>query len=198
MAKSHRKTFFNIPNILTYSRIALIPVVVGLMMAQSPENSFETNRLLSWLSAAAFIVAGVSDLVDGYYARKYAMVSVMGKFIDPMADKLIHMAVMVQMIPMGRLPAWLVIILLFREILITGIRSAAVGEGLVIAASDSAKKKTAWLNVGLGALLVYYPIMDLNCYTVGWVALAIGSYYSLWSGAQYVVLFVKQMMGENK
>lgn len=117
----------------------------------------------------------------------------MGKFFDPMADKLVHMAVMVMLIPMGRFPAWLCMALLFREILITGLRSIAAGEGLIIAAGEWGKKKTVWFNIGLSGLLIYYPFLGLNPYTIGWVAVGIGSVYSFLSGAQYLALFFSKL-----
>src|SRR3989339_297980 len=123
---------FSIPNIITYIRIVLIPVLVVLLLLVSPSKSDEANFQLCFWAMIVFTIAGVSDLFDGYYARRYGAVSKMGKFIDPMADKLIHMTAMVMMIPLGRIAAWVVVVLLFREIFITGIRAVAAAEGVVI------------------------------------------------------------------
>lgn len=194
---SKNRQFFNIPNILTLSRIAVIPVIVALLMVQGDHRSFDANRLYCWIAAALFIVAGISDIIDGAIARRTSQVSIMGKFFDPMADKLVHMAVMVMLIPLGRFPAWLCMALVFREILITGLRSIAAGEGLIIAAGEWGKKKTIWMNIGLSGLLIYYPFFGVNPYTIGWVAVGIASVYSLLSGVQYLALFFTELKSQK-
>lgn len=193
MESTAKKNIWNVPNILTLGRIGVIPVIFILLVLQSSNRSFETNKNLALASAIIFILAGISDLVDGFYARRYQMVSLMGKFFDPMADKLIHLAVMVLLIPMGRFPAWLAVLHLTREIFVSSLRSVAAGEGLIISASQMAKKKTAWLNVGLAALLIHYDILGANAFSFGWVATGIGTVYSLVSGAEYGVLFFKEL-----
>ncbi len=196
MAPLNRKVLFNLPNILTYARIGCIPVIVLLMLQIGPQNSFALDRLYCSLAAILFILAGISDLIDGHLARKYGMVSVLGRFVDPMADKLIHMAVMVMMVELGWLPAWLVIVLLFREIFINGLRAVAAGEGIIISAREWGKKKTAWMNVGLSAFLIHYPLLGLSAYTVGWVCLSVGALYNIISGIQYTFAFLKEIKQE--
>lgn len=193
MESTAKKNIWNVPNILTLGRIGVIPLIFILLVLQSSNRSFETNKNLALASAIIFILAGISDLVDGYYARRYKMVSLMGKFFDPMADKLIHLAVMVLLIPMGRFPAWLAVLHLTREIFVSSLRSVAAGEGLIISASQMAKKKTAWLNVGLAALLIHYDILGANAFSFGWVCTAVGTVYSLASGVEYGVLFFKEL-----
>lgn len=193
MQALNRKIILSPPNLITFGRIAVIPVIAVLMMYISPENSQKTNINLSLAAAFFFILAGISDLIDGHFARKYKMVSLFGKFFDPMADKLIHMTVMVLMIPLDRLPAWLVVILLFREIFITGLRSVAAGEGIIIDSGDWGKKKTAWTNVALAGLLIWYPIFGASAYTIGWISMGVAVFYNLISGVQYTVVFFKDM-----
>ncbi len=193
MSSINRKVFFNVPNIVTFSRIALIPVIMLLMLSIGTQQSVRTNQILSWASAILFILAGISDLVDGYYARKYGLVSLVGKFFDPIADKLIHMSVMVLLIPLHRLDAWLVVVILFREILISGLRSIAAGEGVIIAAGDSGKKKTVWFNIGLSALLIYYPFFGINTYSFGLVCVLIGTVFAYISAIQYLFHFFKTL-----
>ncbi|HBF13874.1 MAG TPA: CDP-diacylglycerol--glycerol-3-phosphate 3-phosphatidyltransferase [Deltaproteobacteria bacterium] len=190
---TQKQKIFNVPNILTLGRIATIPIIMGLLFLQMGQNTFEFNKTVALVSAILFILAGISDLVDGAYARKYGQVSLMGKFFDPMADKLIHLSVMILLIPLGRFPAWLAILHLFREIFVSGMRSVAAGEGLIISASKMAKKKTAWLNVGLAALLVHYDILGVSAYSFGWVCTAVGTFYSILSGVEYGILFFKEM-----
>ncbi len=193
MQAINRKVLLSAPNLITFGRIAVIPIIATLMLLIGPHRSEEANKTLSLVAAFFFILAGISDLVDGYFARKYQMVSLFGKFFDPMADKLIHMTVMVLMIPLGRMPAWIVVIMLFREIFVTGLRGVAAGEGIIIDASDWGKKKTAWTNVGLSALLIWYPIFGANAYTVGWFAMTVAITYNLISGYLYTVSFFKDL-----
>lgn len=198
MSNMNRKATFNIPNILTFSRIAIIPVIVALLMLQGEDQTPETNRLYSWIAAGLFIIAGISDIVDGVVARKMGQVSLMGKFFDPVADKLVHMAAMVMLVPMGRFPAWVCLVFLFREILITGLRSIAAGEGLIISAGALGKKKTIWLNIGLSGLLIYYPFWGINPYTIGWVAVGVAGVYSVLSGGEYMALFFREIYKKEK
>ncbi|MBX7149725.1 CDP-diacylglycerol--glycerol-3-phosphate 3-phosphatidyltransferase [bacterium] len=192
--------FFSLPNLLTYFRIVVIPVLMVMMMVQGDHRTLLFNQWMGFFSALLFILAGITDVIDGHLARKYGQVSIIGKFLDPMADKLIMMAVMVLMIPMGRLPAWLVVLLLFRETLITGLRSVAAGEGIIIDADKLGKKKTICFNIGLSALLIYYPLpyLHTSAYTVGWFAMILGSVLSLISGYFYMSRFFKEMSQKNK
>lgn len=181
----------------------MIPIVVVLLSLIGPNKSYEYNWAMSFWTAVIFSLAAISDLVDGYYARKYGAVSVMGKFIDPMADKLIHMAAMVMLIPLGRLPAWIVVILLFREIFISGIRAMAAGEGLIIDAATWGKRKTAWLNLGLICIILYYPWFahtkyEINVYGVGMICLVVGFFYSVASAVNYTVHFFNKVIREKR
>jgi len=161
------------------------------MAMVDPTRNMGYNLAMCQWAMFVFVVAGISDLVDGYYARKYGAVSMMGKFIDPMADKLIHMTAMVMLIPLERMPAWLVVVFLFREILISGLRAVAAGEGLIIDAASWGKKKTAWLNFGLAGLIYYYPmfpgtVYEIDPYMTGWICLIIALVYSVASAGVYV------------
>ncbi len=175
----------------------MIPLVMVFMMIQGDHRSFEFNRNASLIAAFLFILAGISDVVDGYYARKLGQVSLMGKFIDPIADKLIHMAVMVVMVEMSHLPAWLVVLHLFREFAVSGLRSVAAGEGIIIDAGSAGKIKTAWLNISLACLIIYYPLFTISAYTLGWVSMVIATGYSFYSGMEYFYLFYKQVKAKK-
>ena len=131
----------NLPNVLTLARVAAVPLLVVLLLFDGPRVSF-------W-AALIFALASVTDWLDGYLARKWEVVSVFGKFLDPLADKLIVMAALILMIPMGRVPAWAVFLILSREMVITGLRSIASSEGVVIAASDLGKYKTIFQMVAI-------------------------------------------------
>ena len=148
-----RKTLWqdakNLPNLLTFLRIVMIPAVLLLLSRGSPRDSF-------W-AAVVYAAAAITDFFDGWLARRQGLVSVLGKFLDPLADKLIVAATLVFLVPMGRIPAWAVVLLLSREITITALRSIASTEGLVIAAGDGGKLKTALQMVGILLLLIGYP-----------------------------------------
>ncbi len=187
-----RSAYFNLPNSVSFMRVALIPVVVILMAFQEPPTSSYFHIWLGYLVAFFFVVTGISDLVDGYYARKMGLSTVFGKFIDPLADKLIHMAVMVMLIPLGEIPAWLVVLFLFREFTITALRSVAAAEGVVMAADVWGKKKTALLNVALTCFLLPPSFLGLNSRSVGWVVLMMALFVSLFSGINYCRKFFKR------
>lgn len=139
----------NLPNLLTMGRIVAIPFFVWLLDTPTPVRGF-------W-ACIVFTAAAITDVLDGYLARRLGSVSVLGKFLDPLADKLIVMAALVWMVPMGRIAAWVVVLLLAREISITGLRSVAASEGVIIAAGQEGKTKTALQMIGIVALLLGYP-----------------------------------------
>ncbi|WP_373048108.1 CDP-diacylglycerol--glycerol-3-phosphate 3-phosphatidyltransferase [Vulgatibacter sp.] len=146
--KSLKDELVNLPNLITYIRVLVIPVFLWFTWRGDPFSSF--------LAAALFTFAAVSDIVDGWLARRMNLVSIIGKFMDPLADKLIVTAALVMLAQMGRIEAWLVILLLSRELIVSGLRQIAVGEGLVIAAGQGGKWKTALQLSGIIGVLVHY------------------------------------------
>lgn len=180
----------NVPNLLTMARIVAIPFFVWLLDTPTPERGF-------W-ACMVFTAAAITDLLDGYLARKLGVVSVLGKFLDPLADKLIVMAALVWMVPMGRIPAWAVVLLLAREISVTGLRSVAASEGVVIGAGNEGKTKTALQMIGIVALLLGYPYhlsylgFDLGVVDlvhVGQMLVYLSLLFSIASAVEYVRLF---------
>ena len=185
-----REDALNLPNLLTFARIVVIPLVLVLLDRGGPRDCF-------W-AALLFAGAAITDFLDGYLARKRNLVSVLGKFLDPLADKLIVMATLVWLVPMGRIEPWVVVLLLARELSITGLRSIAASEGVVIAAGEEGKAKTALQMVGILMLMIGYPyrmnflIFDLGVVDlvhVGRWLIYISLVYSLASAAKYVGLF---------
>src|SRR6516165_7719435 len=148
-----RKTLWedakNLPNFLTFLRVLMIPVVLLLLDRGAPRDCY-------W-AAWVYALAAITDLLDGWLARRSGLVTVIGKFLDPLADKLIVTATLVWMVPMGRIAAWAVVLVICREITITALRSIAGAEGLVIAAGEGGKAKTALQMVGIICLLIGYP-----------------------------------------
>lgn len=175
--------WWNLPNALTLARVAAIPAVVLLMQYDNPLNAR--------LAAILFVVASVTDVIDGYLARKYGVTSTFGAFLDPLADKLLVMAVLVTLIPLGRIPSWVVIILLTRELAITGLRGIASTQGMVIAASKFGKSKTAYQMTGLTFLLIHYPTLGIDCHVVGSWLIGIATLVSIYSGVDYMASFVR-------
>lgn len=177
------------PNLVTMGRVLFVPAVLYFMDNYSPVRSL--------IAALLYLIASIGDGVDGYLARSRGQVSVLGKFLDPVADKLMVTAVMVFMVALGRVPAWLVVVLVARDFAITGLRSIASSEGIVIAASRGGKIKTALQLVGLIMLLVHfrYPLLGLNLSidynSVGLAVLYLSLGASLVSGVDYVVGFAR-------
>ena len=145
---SLRRQALSLPNLITYGRILAIPGVLAFMQFDSRRNAF--------IAAMIFAAASVTDALDGYLARRLNLISDLGKFLDPLADKLIVMGTLIMLVHLSRVSVWVVIILLARETIVSGLRAIAATEGLVIAARDLGKKKTAFQMVGLWALLINY------------------------------------------
>ena len=149
MARSNlRREIVNGPNMITYARILAIPVFVYFLTVESRRNSF--------VAALIFSVAALSDVVDGWLARRNDSITVLGKFLDPLADKLIVTAGLVVLVRLDRVPAWVVVVILSREFIVSGLRTIAISEGLVISASQGGKWKTASQLTGIIALIVHY------------------------------------------
>ncbi len=197
--RSLKEDAVNLPNLLTFGRIAIIPLVLWLLDSGTPTDCV-------W-AAIVYGAAAITDLLDGYLARKMGVVSVLGKFLDPLADKLLVMASLIWMVPMGRIPEWAVALLLAREISITGLRSIASSEGVVIAAGEGGKSKTALQMIGIIALIVGYPYhlslgpLDLgvvDLILVGRTLVYISLVFSITSAFQYVGLFAEAVDAKNR
>ena len=154
----------NLPNKLSFLRILLVPVLVIVY--------YLNIELGLMFLAPIFVIASLTDFLDGYIARKYKLVTTFGKFIDPLADKLIVMAALLLLNDAGIVPIWITIIILTREFMVTGIRLITVGDGTVIAASKLGKLKTALTMIAL-VLLLMYPYADIFA-TIGIIILYIG------------------------
>ena len=143
-----REELLNAPNLMTLGRIACIPVFLALLAYENRRNSF--------LAAAVFAVAAITDWFDGWLARVSNKVTTLGKFLDPLADKIIVLSALVMLLRLGRVPVWVVVLILARELLISGLRTIAMSEGLVISASRGGKWKTSLQLSGIVALMVHY------------------------------------------
>ena len=162
---------------ITLVRVAFIPVYMALMYI-----SGGVPGIWLWLALAVFILAGVTDFVDGIVARKYNQITDFGKFLDPLADKLMVIGAMTIFCQWGLFPAWALMIVLTREFAVTGLRLVAVGKGTVIAAGWSGKVKTASTMISL-CVWMAFPTSQL----IGWIAIGVIIVTTVYSGIEYFI-----------
>ena len=158
----------NLPNKLTVLRVLMIPFFVAALLW---ENG--TNQTLRYGAAAIFIAASLTDFLDGKIARKYNLVTNFGKFMDPLADKLLVCSALICLIELGQLPAWMVIIIISREFIISGFRLVASDNGVVIAASYWGKFKTTFQMIAVILLIIRNPSLTAVTDLFVWIALAL-------------------------
>ena len=183
---TEKGALLNFPNTITLLRVTVIPVLFFLLL--SP------GRTGSLVIAGLFILAALTDLLDGYLARKYEIVTVMGKFLDPIADKLIVNTAMILMIPIGRISAWIVAIIIIRDFVVDGIRAISQSEGFIIPASKLGKRKTLCQIFAVSALMIHYPFLGADAHVVGTVILYIALVLSVTSGVDYLIKFYENIL----
>ncbi len=157
----------NLPNKLTLIRVLLIPIFVVVLLV--PFGISWQN----WLALAIFIMASLTDFADGYLARKYQLVTNFGKFMDPLADKLLVCSALICLTSLGRIAAWMVIVIVAREFIISGLRLVAVDQGVVIAASYWGKFKTVVQMAMIMLLLANLASLTILTTLTTWLALAL-------------------------
>src|SRR5512140_1689231 len=173
----------------------MIPVFLYFTWAESKVNSFTAGIV--------YAVTGTTDFLDGWVARKKGLVTVIGKFLDPLADKLIVMAALVMLVHLGRVAAWVVIVIMAREFMVTGLRTIAMSEGIVIAAGQEGKSKTAFQVAAITFLIIHYtyPVdalafsFDLDANRVGTWLLYVSVFFAVWSAWSYFAGFVRAVYG---
>lgn len=154
----------NLPNKLTILRMILIvPFVIFMLVPM--------GAAAKWIALALFIIASMTDWLDGYLARKNNLVTTFGKFMDPLADKLLVCAAMICLVEMGKIPAWIVIIIMSREFIISGFRLVASDKGVVIAASYWGKFKTVSQMIMIILMIMDIPALSVLTTIVMWIAL---------------------------
>jgi CDP-diacylglycerol---glycerol-3-phosphate 3-phosphatidyltransferase len=196
-----REDAINLPNLLTMLRVVMIPLVLWLLYDGTPRASF-------W-AAMVYIATAITDALDGWLARRQGLVSVLGQFLDPLADKLLVMAVLVFMVWMGRF-SWIgvgaVIILIARELSITALRTISISEGVVIAAGKGGKEKTALQMLAILLLILHHPYdvhfgfiqVHADLHEAGLVLLYVSLVLALTSAGEYVKLFVEAVEAKEK
>lgn len=196
---SLRQDAINLPNLLTMLRVVMIPVVLWLVYDGRPQMNF-------W-AAIVYALAAVTDALDGWLARRQNLISVLGKFLDPLADKLIVMATLVTLADMARVPAWVVVVIVARELTITSLRTIAMSEGVVIAAGQGGKEKTALQMVAILLLIVHHPYdvdffvyrfeaVDMNA--TGLALLYASVVFAITSAGEYIKLFVDAVEAKER
>ena len=181
------------PNAITFLRLLAVPVFVVLLIDPTPESNL-------W-ATVIFVFASVTDWLDGYIARLYHAESILGTLLDPLADKILVMAALVMLtaIPGApRVPAWIVVVLLARELIVTGLRSLAAVKGVIVPASRWAKHKTAWTLIAIVCLLIDEPYKVLgilvNFRLSGTIFLWIALFLSVTTGMHYAVKLRKMFI----
>lgn len=170
---------FNLPNLITGSRFFLS----GCLMLLLLQEQTTWISLIAWF---VFAVAAVSDWIDGYFARKYKEITVLGQLMDPLADKVLVATALVMLIPIGRMPAWVTLIILCREIVVTGLRSVASSSGIVVDASNMGKWKSTIQYIGLGTLIFPNDVLPIPfLHQIGLAIVYVALVLTVWSGIDY-------------
>ena len=159
----------NLPNKLTVCRVILIPFFVFFLLFDAQNTAFK------WIALAIFIIASLTDMLDGKIARKYNLITDFGKFMDPLADKLLVCSAMIGLIELGRIPAWIVIVIIAREFIISGFRLIAADNGRVIAASYWGKFKTTFQMIMVILMIANLEVgfMQILTQVIMWIALVL-------------------------
>ena len=176
-AKRRNEVILNLPNTLTFLRLLSVPVVVVCL--------YLPGRWGSFLAAFLFGAAFATDFLDGFFARKYQTVTVLGKLLDPVADKILVSITLIALVSLDRVPAWMVMFVIAREIAVTGLRGIAAVEGLVIHASSLGKYKTVFQAVAVASLSLHYEYFAIDFHEVGVVLFWIALVFTVWSGCAY-------------
>jgi CDP-diacylglycerol--glycerol-3-phosphate 3-phosphatidyltransferase len=184
---------WTLPNLLSLFRIGIIPVLVYLLTF--------SDRVSAILAASLFLIASITDYFDGYLARRNRSVSDLGKILDPLADKLMVIAVLIMLTAMDRpgqpsVPAWLVVIIIARETAVTVIRGIALSEGIVMHAEALGKYKFILQAFAVVGLLVHYTYWDVDFFVAGIYFLALSAIIAVWSGVSYYVQFFRLRQGK--
>ncbi|MBJ80490.1 MAG: CDP-diacylglycerol--glycerol-3-phosphate 3-phosphatidyltransferase [Myxococcales bacterium] len=192
---------WNLPNILTLLRLAVLPLVLLLIWP-----GIENPKTCFW-AALIYALGAITDILDGYYARKHNLVTTFGKFLDPLTDKLYFLVVLVALMQFtpNRIPGWLFMLALSRELAVTGLRGIAAAEGLVISAGEGGKVKTIFACIGMVMLIAHYPYnidlgfisFTLSFHILGLWIIGFSILFSLTSFAQYTLAFVRLLSERN-
>jgi CDP-diacylglycerol--glycerol-3-phosphate 3-phosphatidyltransferase len=187
VSRPKAEAFWTAANAVTLGRILLTPLLLLLPWYSGP--------FWSAVMGFGFLAISLTDLLDGYLARRNANATRIGKLLDPLADKLLVSTALVMLVAVGRIPDWalaMVVLTFFREFSVTGLRAMASAEGVIMAASDLGKWKTGFQIAALTALLIHHPLIGLPTHWIGLTLLAIATGLSVWSGVAYFADFLQR------
>jgi CDP-diacylglycerol--glycerol-3-phosphate 3-phosphatidyltransferase len=188
-----RERFWNLPNTITVLRTGVIPILLLLPLAEDKRGS----QLIAW----CFILGALTDLLDGWLARRGKQVTSIGKLLDPLADKLLASTALIVLLAMGRIPiwaTWMVVVIVGRELAVTGLRGIASAGGQVVTASRLGKNKALSQNIAIGALIFHYPTAGLPAHEIGMVFLGVATALTLWSGYVYFADYFRGRSEEDQ
>jgi len=181
----------NLPNLITLLRIILIPVFILVFLTPTAPRSLA--------AAIIFLIASLTDLMDGYLARRWEQITKLGKFLDPVADKFLVLAALIMLVDFHRVSSWIAIVIIGRELAVTGLRAIAAASGIVIAADDTGKYKMVIQTISIGLLILEYKIGYINFQIWGTFLLWISMVLAILSGVQYFMKYLPQIdPTENK
>ncbi len=169
------------PNSLTLYRVAAIPLIVILLLFP--------NKLCTFSAAILFSAAAITDFFDGYYARQKGLVSDFGKVMDPIADKLLVSSTFIMLVSHGWVPAWIVCVIIGREIAVTGLRNIIAEKGEDVSASNLGKYKTGFQIAAIIPLVIHFSYIGINFHAIGTVFLWASLVFTIWSGADYFIKY---------
>ncbi|MBQ2777937.1 MAG: CDP-diacylglycerol--glycerol-3-phosphate 3-phosphatidyltransferase [Peptococcaceae bacterium] len=175
----------NLPNKLTIARMCMVPLFMIALMINTPESRI--------IATVIFALASLTDMLDGQIARKHNMVTNFGKLMDPLADKVLTAAAMICLVELGDLAAWIAVVIIFREYLITGLRSVAANENIVVAANIWGKVKTVCQMIALMLLMLKPQIVALCGIDIGLWVMYVAVALTIYSGLDYVLKLNKQI-----
>jgi CDP-diacylglycerol---glycerol-3-phosphate 3-phosphatidyltransferase len=184
MSSRLRENLLNLPNLLTLLRVGSIPLLVGIL--------YLPGEVWSRVAGGLFLVAGLTDLFDGWLARRLKKITLVGQYLDPVADKLLIASMLVMLSSLDRLPAWMTILVICREIAVTGMRALAAKHGLTVPSDLWGKLKTALQMLGVFLLLLYYPLSGFNPGFWGLWCMWLAVLITAWSGLAYAYRFREQ------
>jgi len=183
--RPRREVFWNAPNLITLGRIATGPLL--LLLTLFP------GRRASLIGGIAFLLISLTDLLDGWLARRGGMVTRMGKLLDPLADKLLVLTALILLVALDRIPLWgvpLVVLVLGREIAVTGLRAMASLDGVVLGASSLGKWKTGFQSASLTALIIHYEWLGVPVHALGLALFVAATALTVWSGWDYFAAYL--------
>jgi CDP-diacylglycerol--glycerol-3-phosphate 3-phosphatidyltransferase len=180
--------FRSLPNLLTLMRILAIPLVGWLLTHPGPREA--------WIAMFVYLVASLTDFLDGWIARRFGLVTALGKLLDPLADKLLVISALLMLAVLPRqpgIPGWILVVIVGREFAVTGLRSIAASEGIVLGADATGKAKMLLQTIGVHFLIVHYVYLGVSFHEIGMILLTLAAAVGVWSAVGYHVEVFRRM-----